>query len=1039
MRLRLVGALCAGDQDKISNLIKNDEAVVNSLQLLHIAVRISPVNTINWILRNYDFDINATDGDGNTPLHLAALYGRQDVALALLSIPQINDAIENRDGKQPVEVCKYPETAEVMQVARAQYVERTAGQLRKYLLEEDVKALEDLLSHPRAAALLDINGQDPDSGSTVLHEFCKKRNKKMVEFILAHGGDPFRRDCKGVLPIDVTKDEGIRRLLRTARKEQNVIQARASNRTPQMGNPPTMKGYLKKWTNITGGYKLRWFVLENGVLSYYKKQDDTEKACRGSIIMKQAQLHLDSSEKLRFEVLVKGTNSKFHLKANHPVETNRWVWALTHAIQYAKDLDSQSTSSTNSLVPLSSQTASSGASIRSSVRRSAQKKSTDSLSQKIARSISQSTAGTRSSSSGFDKDDELDPDESEADLGDGSDFSDVEPSRSVASLEDIVKVEIRSIRELLGGLQKRASTLTTELLREGFEALQSSLGSLEGAVNDYSGHVTTRIDYFEKVLEKAHIKEQLWFKTVQDLETDHERIQGDLYRALQKKREASKLLRAVGTGKPQGTTAADTTVTTIDSTKFSRLEDEEDLSEEEDEEFFDALAECGAAPAVEIVNESTTEEKMTDKQLEKKSALVEDNSFAGYPDKPRTKLTMDEDHRPKISLWGILKSMIGKDMTRMTLPVSFNECTNLLQRSAEDMEYTDILDNAARIIDDPSLRLAHVVAFAASSYSSTINRIAKPFNPILGETFEYCRPDCGYRMFSEQVSHHPPIGALLAESVKWDFYGDSNVESRFNGRTFDFKPLGRWYVVIRPDNGAGIEEELYSFRKLTSSVVGIITGSPAVDNYGDMEVVNHTLGHKALVKFKSRGWRGTHAYELKGLVKSPNGVAEWIVGGKWNDKIYARKLEANSEESDGQKSPEVEVESSFSHHENKPVLLWQIHDRPKAPFNLTPFAISLNALPDSLREWIAPTDTRLRPDQRAMEEFRYDDAAVEKRRVEEKQRAARREREEKNITYRPKWFTKEKHPVTGEDYYRPSLEYWRLRKDKKLADAGDIF
>lgn len=33
-----------------------------------------------------------------------------------------------------------------------------------------------------------------------------------------------------------------------------------------------MKGYLKKWTNYTTGYKLRWFVLEDGVLSYYKQQ-----------------------------------------------------------------------------------------------------------------------------------------------------------------------------------------------------------------------------------------------------------------------------------------------------------------------------------------------------------------------------------------------------------------------------------------------------------------------------------------------------------------------------------------------------------------------------------------------------------------------------------------------------------------------------------------------------------------------------------------------------------------------------------------------
>src|SRR5688572_26790960 len=89
---------------------------------------------------------------------------------------------------------------------------------------------------------------------------------------------------------------------------------------------------------------------------------------------------------------------------------------------------------------------------------------------------------------------------------------------------------------------------------------------------------------------------------------------------------------------------------------------------------------------------------------------------------------------------GILKSMIGKDMTKMTLPVSFNECTSLLQRVAEDMEYAELLDLAcARATPDE--RLVYVAAFAASEYASTLNRVAKPFNPLLGETYEYCRPD----------------------------------------------------------------------------------------------------------------------------------------------------------------------------------------------------------------------------------------------------------------------------------------------------------
>ena len=42
---------------------------------------------------------------------------------------------------------------------------------------------------------------------------------------------------------------------------------------------------------------------------------------------------------------------------------------------------------------------------------------------------------------------------------------------------------------------------------------------------------------------------------------------------------------------------------------------------------------------------------------------------------------------------------------------------------------------------------------------------------------------------------------------------------------------------------------------------------------------------------------------------------------------------------------------------------------------------------------MAPTDTRLRPDQRLMEEGSWDEANAEKVRLEEKQRAVRRRRE----------------------------------------------
>ena len=34
--------------------------------------------------------------------------------------------------------------------------------------------------------------------------------------------------------------------------------------------PEQFRGWLLKWTNYIKGYQKRWFVLSNGLLSYYR-------------------------------------------------------------------------------------------------------------------------------------------------------------------------------------------------------------------------------------------------------------------------------------------------------------------------------------------------------------------------------------------------------------------------------------------------------------------------------------------------------------------------------------------------------------------------------------------------------------------------------------------------------------------------------------------------------------------------------------------------------------------------------------------------
>lgn len=111
------------------------------------------------------------------------------------------------------------------------------------------------------------------------------------------------------------------------------------------------------------------------------------------------------------------------------------------------------------------------------------------------------------------------------------------------------------------------------------------------------------------------------------------------------------------------------------------------------------------------------------------------------PDKPNYPL----------NLWSFMKNCIGKELSKIPMPVNFNEPLSMLQRLTEDYEYSELLDAAAKCTDVCE-QLAYVAAFTISSYSTTSNRTGKPFNPLLGETYECDRTDdFGWRVIAEQV------------------------------------------------------------------------------------------------------------------------------------------------------------------------------------------------------------------------------------------------------------------------------------------------
>ncbi|KAK7273584.1 hypothetical protein RIF29_14640 [Crotalaria pallida] len=88
-------------------------------------------------------------------------------------------------------------------------------------------------------------------------------------------------------------------------------------------------------------------------------------------------------------------------------------------------------------------------------------------------------------------------------------------------------------------------------------------------------------------------------------------------------------------------------------------------------------------------------------------------------------------------------------------------------------------------------------------------------------------------------------------------------------------------------------------------------------------------------------------------------------------------------------------------------LLWKRSKPPTDPtrYNFTCFAITLNELTPGLKEKLPPTDSRLRPDQRYLENGEFEMANSEKLRLEQRQRQARNMQER---GWQPRWFSRDK-------------------------------
>ncbi|XP_027878433.1 oxysterol-binding protein-related protein 6 isoform X4 [Xiphophorus couchianus] len=354
-----------------------------------------------------------------------------------------------------------------------------------------------------------------------------------------------------------------------------------------------------------------------------------------------------------------------------------------------------------------------------------------------------------------------------------------------------------------------------------------------------------------------------------------------------------------------------------------------------------------------------------------------------------------------INLWNILRNNIGKDLSKVSMPVELNEPLNTLQRMCEELEYSELLDKAAET-ENPFERMVLVAAFAVSGYSSTYYRAgSKPFNPLLGETYECIREDKGFCFFSEQVSHHPPISACHCESKNFTFWQDVRWKNKFWGKSMEILPIGSVNLTI-PRFG-----DHYEWNKVTTCVHNILSGRRWIEHYGEITIRN-TKSSTCLCKltFVKGNYWSSNVNEVQGFVMDQEGKVIHRLFGKWHEGLYCGV------------PPSAKC-------------VWRPGSMPtdyELYYGFTRFAIELNELCPELKDALPRTDARFRPDQRYLEEGNVEMASSEKQRIEDAQRARRKWNEENNIKHEPRFFKKVVDANHRERWVSNNM-YWELRKN----------
>ncbi|XP_068156081.1 oxysterol-binding protein-related protein 8 isoform X2 [Drosophila tropicalis] len=357
----------------------------------------------------------------------------------------------------------------------------------------------------------------------------------------------------------------------------------------------------------------------------------------------------------------------------------------------------------------------------------------------------------------------------------------------------------------------------------------------------------------------------------------------------------------------------------------------------------------------------------------------------------------------KSLIWCIVKQVRpGMDLSKVVLPTFILEPRSFLDKLSDSYYHADILSKAVQE-DDAFTRMKLIVQWYLSSFYKKPKGLKKPYNPILGETFRcYWQHPSGSRTFyiAEQVSHHPPVSAFYVTNredgfsitcsilAKSKFYGNSTSAVLEGAATMTLLPRGECYTASTP----------YAHCK------GILMGTLSMELGGKINIECENTGYRTELEFKLKPFLGGSdaTNVVVGKIKLGKETLATLQG-HWDKEIRLKDVKSGEESLLFKADAEMRSKRLIRH--------------------LVPVDLQLPT--ESQRLWSRVSDAIAREDQVA--------ATEEKTVLEERQRAAAKERAANDISYDPTFFELDSY---GQWVYKyADLRPWDTRNDVRQYEC----